>query len=702
MDIVIKNPLGKESVDDNDKKSVHTLEIVSESESNNLSDEQIFNKYVNGNKGKHLRNLLCAWESLFCLLITIFISGSNFVWYNMRGGERPLVWIHIIMGMIGIFIILICFIETLIKARMQRLLFCHNCAKNKCLPKNSTGNEESSMMWFYKAFFTLDGEFYLVKMYIFENFEIIWQFYTYFSIYSCSMPMIYLTTIACILMAESAFSIWSLFHLTSSTVRNRQILLDIFTDIFCMGFPTISLFYVFFVPMTINQVLQCICMPALLVYSKLFELWVDIIEKKQKLIKEKIIAKKNQRMSKRVSVTELTVNQANRLPKLVRNVFLSANIIYILAWTMILLIQIFATPQNDFCQEYHTKEIWNGCKIHVPFCNSPFTPKCNCAVLQITNYSSNFLPEPFSRLDGLVKVEIIFGKLKELPEQFGYDHNRMMHIDLTGNILQSLPGSLFSGPPNLFRVMVSDNKLVKIPSTISESSELWYFKASHNNLTTLPFSPNTKMPQLSYLDLRYNGIREILIDLAIFPVLIFFQLSDNKISVVPKSIRKLKNLESLWLQNNKIEKIEDQALCDINSLKEVGMWNNDLVVIPSCLTQSDLIFFDIRYNKIKSIDAGIFSWCKNLEYCRMSNNPACNAKTNTKEHICEQACSMNCVKPWLGNDYCDDEHYYHNYYKFMNSYASVAFSKDFLESLPRNGSGCNTKQCNYDYGDCGI
>ena len=84
------------------------------------------------------------------------------------------------------------------------------------------------------------------------------------------------------------------------------------------------------------------------------------------------------------------------------------------------------------------------------------------------------------------------------------------------------------------------------------------------------------------------------------------------------------------------------------------------------------------------------------------DSPACNAKTNTKEHICEQACSMNCVKPWLGDDYCDDEHYYYSYYNNMNSFAGVAFSKDFLERLPRNGSGCNTKQCNYDYGDCEI
>ena len=116
-----------------------------------------------------------------------------------------------------------------------------------------------------------------------------------------------------------------------------------------MAAPTIVLYYVFFMPMTINQVLQCVCFPTLLVASKLFELWVDVIQKKQEYLKESIIARRNKSRKRRTSVTNLTLKQATRLPKGVRTFFIVANILYVITWLAIVFSLSFLAPQNNIC-----------------------------------------------------------------------------------------------------------------------------------------------------------------------------------------------------------------------------------------------------------------------------------------------------------------------------------------------------------------
>eukprot|EP00944_MAST-04C_sp_MAST-4C-sp1_P001311 g1311.t1 len=296
--------------------------------------------------------------------------------------------------------------------------------------------------------------------------------------------------------------------------------------------------------MTINEVLMCILLPTLLVLSKLFELWIDIVGKKHALIKEKFLSRANQRKVKRTSVTELTLKQAQRLPQPLRVAFVSMDILYIILFLIILGFQLFAIPDNITCEKKITSEIWDGCKVRVPFCDAPFTPKCNCAVLQLTNYSMETLPEYFTQLNGLSKIEIIYGNLKSLHPDFGINHPRMKHFDLRENKLQSLPRSLFEVPPNLFRVHIAGNQLVDFPTSVSKASELWLLDAAYNNLTKFPFSSN--MPQLQIIDFSHNSISKIPGDLSILPIVSFLDLFQNNIEVIPKSLNMIDDEEKVW------------------------------------------------------------------------------------------------------------------------------------------------------------
>ena len=74
-------------------------------------------------------------------------------------------------------------------------------------------------------------------MYVAELFEHIQQVYSLTTIYLCLMPVEISTIVCIVLIVELAMNIWLTMYLYSQEVRDKLLLLDIFTDIFCVAFP---------------------------------------------------------------------------------------------------------------------------------------------------------------------------------------------------------------------------------------------------------------------------------------------------------------------------------------------------------------------------------------------------------------------------------------------------------------------------------
>ena len=85
--------------------------------------------------------------------------------------------------------------------------------------------------------FDVNGKYYLSKMYAAELFEHIQQVYSLTTIYVCLMPVEISSIVCAVLTIELLINIWATFHIGSQEMRDRLILLDIFTDIFCVAFP---------------------------------------------------------------------------------------------------------------------------------------------------------------------------------------------------------------------------------------------------------------------------------------------------------------------------------------------------------------------------------------------------------------------------------------------------------------------------------
>ena len=112
-------------------------------------------------------------------------------------------------------------------------------------------------------------------MYVVELFEHIQQVYSLTNIYLCLMPVEISIIVCIVLSVELAINIWLTMYLDSQEIRDRLVLLDILTDIFCIAFPLLYTWLSFRIPVSISQILFIVVYPTLSLYSKLKGLWWD-------------------------------------------------------------------------------------------------------------------------------------------------------------------------------------------------------------------------------------------------------------------------------------------------------------------------------------------------------------------------------------------------------------------------------------------
>ena len=117
-----------------------------------------------------------------------------------------------------------------------------------------------------------------MKMYISECFENGLALRNYFYIYVCKMPVYLSTLVAIVLMLEIAYAVWSTFYINSQIVRNRQLMVDVITDLFCLIFPLAYMYYGARVPLEVSEVVYLVSPPTCFLLSKINDIWDDIFE----------------------------------------------------------------------------------------------------------------------------------------------------------------------------------------------------------------------------------------------------------------------------------------------------------------------------------------------------------------------------------------------------------------------------------------
>ena len=121
----------------------------------------------------------------------------------------------------------------------------------------------------------MNGKYFLVKMYTAEAVEHFQQAYSLTTLYVCMMPVEISLIVCATLSIELAINIWSTFHMRSQDTRDMLLMLDIFTDLFCLVFPLCYTRFVLKIPILMESMLLIVVYPTVSLLSKLYEIWED-------------------------------------------------------------------------------------------------------------------------------------------------------------------------------------------------------------------------------------------------------------------------------------------------------------------------------------------------------------------------------------------------------------------------------------------
>ncbi|XP_043940463.1 volume-regulated anion channel subunit LRRC8C-like [Protopterus annectens] len=183
-------------------------------------------------------------------------------------------------------------------------------------------------------------------------------------------------------------------------------------------------------------------------------------------------------------------------------------------------------------------------------------------------------------------------------------------------------------PPNIIYLAKSlqnlcihnDGTKLTALNSLKNLNNLTKVELNHCNLERIPcaiFSLNS----LQEVDLKENNIRSVeeILSFQNCSKLNCLKLWYNNIVFIPEHIKKLKSLESLYLNNNKIMVLPSELfLC--TKLTNLDLSHNEIRVIPREIgVLQNLQYFAVSNNSIEGLPDNLF-FCTNLKILKATNN----------------------------------------------------------------------------------
>ncbi|MCC5946193.1 MAG: leucine-rich repeat domain-containing protein [Bernardetiaceae bacterium] len=256
------------------------------------------------------------------------------------------------------------------------------------------------------------------------------------------------------------------------------------------------------------------------------------------------------------------------------------------------------------------------------------------------NINLGALPESFTKLKNLRKIDIYASDLSHLPTGFDALENIMV-LSLTENKFQTFPEDLYRlnklealdisynqiehinwsnlDLPNLHELNLSFNRLNTIAPEIGKLTTLRSLDLSNNRFEKLPQSIQ-KLTKLKAFYNNFHNFEQIPQSLFALSNLETLGLSRGKIQAIPNEISKLKNLKNLNLSMNTIEKISPN-IQTLKSLIALNLAFNKIEKLPNEIGKLEsLRILELDGNKLTTIPKGL-SQLKNLKVLSLTDNP---------------------------------------------------------------------------------
>ncbi|XP_071944788.1 uncharacterized protein [Antedon mediterranea] len=181
-------------------------------------------------------------------------------------------------------------------------------------------------------------------------------------------------------------------------------------------------------------------------------------------------------------------------------------------------------------------------------------------------------------------------QFQEIPEEILKDQ-RCKHttkVNISSNRLKEIPRYLdIEHFPSMKILDGSKNKLVDLPTTITEFRGMENLDISHNQFRIFPEVVGC-LKQLKILKVNNNSIEYIPNGLGFYKDLEILRLEGNKLSKIPEDIRQLETLQYLNISDNRLDEFP-LVICNLKKLQFFYMSSNKIKEVPYYLYMNECL-----------------------------------------------------------------------------------------------------------------
>ena len=598
--------------------------------------------------------ILCGIETVILLIVAVVLAVGHFIIFASYSQHSPLqregLWVFLFMGLLSSFQALFFIGQILVAVWFEKAVKVKESLKDETSHRTFLVHMRLLYDSWLDPWVDVNGKYYLVKMQISEVLENALQVLNMATVYVCNMSPPLTILLSLVLTLESICCLWTALKVRTPLGRDRQLLLDLFTDIFCTFFPLSYMRYANGANLTVDITLQITAIPTLFALSKASTIFVDVFEIDRKRIADPDFrAKGSQSSRRRISIlrqgrlSEKWKQQLSKFPGRIRFLVAAGHLLFILCMLLWVYLQLVTQPSYKECSNYYSKEVWLGCSVPTPFCQDIFVPHCDCAIYDLRHHNMTVLPDVFVHMKSLQQISIQHGPLKALPSGMGaltgitflnFDFNHLSSFDVDAR-----------GWDSLFVLSLNYNRIKDVHHTVWKHKSLSRVSISYN--------PSLQFPE-SQLNLK--NLRTLDLD------------GSNVSFSAGFSSQRCPILEELYISGSYISRFPVGFLGVKNTLLQLGIGRCNLTTIPPWFSQFRYLkFFDIRNNFVDNVDPSFKAMLsENNAIAYFAGNPVCESDSQLD---CVPLCSMYCYhREELGNRVCNQ--------------------------------GCNTKKCEFDGGDC--
>ncbi|XP_044267210.1 leucine-rich repeat-containing protein 15-like [Tribolium madens] len=214
----------------------------------------------------------------------------------------------------------------------------------------------------------------------------------------------------------------------------------------------------------------------------------------------------------------------------------------------------------------------------------------------------------------------------ETVEENAFDHlPNLKTLDLSHNLLSDLPSGIFRNLSHITYISLDNNKFTTIKGEIFDNSSILNLYLADNLLKTLSENFMKQMPNLIGIYLNRNHLTEIPAGIFNNQTVQHVDLSNNEISyIAPNAFDNMPNLTDLFLPRNKLQQYDSRWLHNCPKIYRLFLSNNLLEQLPDQafknLNNKKEQWVKLDSNKIKKISAETFKGWKRVDTLELNSN----------------------------------------------------------------------------------